>query len=76
MADKAEARSRWTVEQKARVLAAASVLDGEELTAYLEGEGVKLAEYEQWRLALDEGGAASTSTTRMAGTSPRGSWPT
>ena len=47
MADKAEARSRWTLEQKARVLAAASVLDGEELTAYLEGEGVKLAEYEQ-----------------------------
>ena len=28
----------WTVEQKARVLAEASKLDGEELTAYLERE--------------------------------------
>jgi hypothetical protein len=25
---------------------------------------VKLAEYEQWRIALDEGGAASTSTNK------------
>lgn len=54
----------WTVEQKARVLAEASKLDGEELTAYLEREGVKLVEYEQWRLALDEGGVASVSTIR------------
>lgn len=64
MADKLEARFAWTVEQKARVLADACVLNGEELTAYLEREGVKLAEYEQWRLALDEGGAASSSTTK------------
>ena len=64
MADKPEARSLWTVEQKARVLADASVLNGEELTAYLSREGVKLAEYEQWRLALEEGGAASNSTTK------------
>jgi hypothetical protein len=34
------------------------------LTAYLSREGVKLAEYEQWRLALEEGGAASNSTTK------------
>ena len=54
----------WTVEQKARVLADACQLDGEELTAYLDREGVKFAEYEQWRLALDEGGAASTSTNK------------
>jgi hypothetical protein len=54
----------WTVEQKARVLAAACKLDGEELTAHLEREGVKLAEYEQWRIALDEGGAASASTNK------------
>src|SRR5213595_1984599 len=38
----------WTVEQKAHVLAAACKLDGEELIAYLEREGVKFAEYEQW----------------------------
>lgn len=54
----------WTVEQKARVLAEASHLDGEALTAYLEREGVKLADYEQWRIALDEGGRASTSTIK------------
>jgi transposase-like protein len=54
----------WTVEQKARVVAEASKLDGEELTAYLEREGVKLAEYERWRIALDEGGRASASTTK------------
>jgi hypothetical protein len=47
-----------------RVLADASQLDGEALTGYLEREGVKRAEYEQWRLALDEGGAASTSTNK------------
>jgi len=54
----------WTVEQKARVLAGASSLDGEKLAAYLERERVKLADYEQWRLALDEGGRASTSTNK------------
>jgi len=54
----------WTVEQKARVLADASTLNGEELTARLEREGIKLAEFEQWRLALEEGGRASTATTR------------
>jgi len=54
----------WTVDQKARVLADAINLTGEELTAYLEREGVKLAEFEQWRLALEEGGRASTVTTK------------
>ena len=49
---------------KARVLAEASKLDGEELIAYLEREAVKLAEYEQWRIALDEGGPSSVSTNR------------
>ena len=65
VADKPKPVAReWTVEQKARVLAEASNLAGEELTAYLEREGVKLAEYERWRLALDEGGRASASTTK------------
>lgn len=40
----------WSVEQKARIVAAVARLNGEELSAYLEREGVKLAEYEQWRL--------------------------
>ena len=66
MADKPKpaAVREWTVEQKAHVLAEASHLDGEELTAYLEREGVKLAEYEQWRIALDEGGGASAATNK------------
>ncbi len=54
----------WTVEQKARVLADASTLNGGELTAHLEREGIKLAEFEQWHRALEEGGRASTATTR------------
>jgi hypothetical protein len=58
------AMREWTVEQKARVLAEASKLDGEKLTAYLERQGVRLAEYEQWRIALDEGGGASASTNK------------
>jgi hypothetical protein len=65
MADKPKLAVRvWTIEQKARVLADACQLEGEKLTTYLEGEGVKRAEYEQWRIALDEGGAASASTNK------------
>lgn len=65
MADKPKPAVReWTVEQKARVLAEASELGGEELTAYLERQGVKFAEYEQWRIALDEGGRGSASTNK------------
>jgi transposase-like protein len=54
----------WTVEQKARLLADASKLTGEELAAHLECEGVKFAEFEQWRLALEEGGRSSTATSK------------
>jgi hypothetical protein len=55
---------KWTVEQKAKVLAAGSPLNGEELVAYLEREGVKLAQYEAWRLSLEEGGRASLATSK------------
>jgi transposase len=54
----------WTVEQKARVLSEGSKLTGEGLTVYLEREGVRLADYERWRIALEEGGRASTSTNK------------
>lgn len=65
MADKAKPVVReWSVEQKARVLSKASKLSGEELTAYLELEGVKFAEYEQWRVALDDGGGASAASSK------------
>ena len=65
MTDKPKPAVReWTVEEKARVLAEGSKLNGEDLTAYLEREEVRLAEYEQWRLALDEGGGASTAASK------------
>lgn len=52
-----------TVEDKARIVSEAGKLDGDELMAYLEREGVRLAELEQWRLALAEEGRASKATT-------------
>lgn len=55
---------KWTVERKARLLADASKLSGDELMAHLEREGVTFAEFEQWRLALEEGGRASVGTAR------------
>jgi len=55
---------KWTVEQKARLLADAASLNGEELMARLECEGATFAEFEQWRLALDEGGKACVGTSR------------
>lgn len=65
MADKPKPALReWNVEQKARILAEASKLDGQALTTYLERQGAKFAEYEQWRLALDEGGRASSVTNK------------
>ena len=64
MADRPKPVRMWTVEKKVRVLAEAAQLNGVQLTTYLEREGVKLAEYEQWRLALDDGGTASMSTNK------------
>jgi hypothetical protein len=54
----------WTVEQKAQALAGASKLSGEQLTSYLEREGIKLADFERWRIALEEDGQGSLSTTK------------
>jgi transposase-like protein len=55
---------KWSVEQKARVLAEASRLTGEQLTAYLEREGVKLADFERWRVALEEDGRGSAGASK------------
>lgn len=55
---------QWTVEQKARILAEASSLSGDRLVAFLESQGVQLAHYERWRLALEEDGQGSNVTTR------------
>jgi hypothetical protein len=54
----------WSVEQKARVIAEASKLTGDQLTVYLEREGVKLADYERWRIALEEDGQGSVATSK------------
>jgi hypothetical protein len=61
--DKLIARKR-TVEYKARVLADGSKLTGEALIVFLEHENVTLADFEQWRLSLEEGGRASAATNR------------
>jgi transposase len=52
-----------SVEDKARIVSEAGKLDGDEVIAYLEREGVRLADLEQWRLALEEEGRASKATT-------------
>jgi transposase len=52
------------LDEKIRILAAGSRLTGPALREFLAREGVLLAEYEQWRLALDEDGRASLATTK------------
>lgn len=54
----------WTVAQKARVLAEACSLTGEQLSAYLSREGVQLADFERWRVALEDGAQDSTAATK------------
>jgi hypothetical protein len=54
----------WTIDEKVRVLSAASKLTGSDLTAMLQREGLMLAELEQWRLALGEDAKASVASTR------------
>jgi transposase-like protein len=39
---------RWSVEQKARVVAEAANLTGEQLQGYLDQAGVQLVEFERW----------------------------
>jgi transposase len=54
----------WTVQQKARIIAQAAALAGEELTNYLEREGVKLECFRRWRLALEGAGEEFLSMTK------------
>ena len=56
--------STWTVEQKARIIEQAAALAGDDLTRYLQGEGVKLGCFRRWRLALDEAGDESLGMTK------------
>ena len=45
-----------TVDEKIKILAGAATLSGEQLSAFLEQHGVRLAEFEQWRLATKRAG--------------------
>jgi transposase len=51
----------WTVEQKARLVADGAKLSGDQLTVYLEEHGVKFADFERWRIALEDGDRGSRS---------------
>ena len=55
----------WSVEKKARVLAEAGQLTGEQLNAYLQREDVKLAELERWRIALQDGSGSLAASRRI-----------
>ena len=54
----------WTVTEKARIVADAANLDGERLSAFLEREGVKLADLERWRMVLEDQETSSTAMTK------------
>ena len=64
MPSKRQQREEWSIDEKIRVLAKAGPLTGAALTDLLEREGLVLAKYEQWRLALAEEGRASLATTK------------
>jgi transposase-like protein len=51
--------SSWSVEQKARIIEQAAELVGDQLTAYLQREGVRHDYFRRWRLALEEAGEES-----------------
>jgi transposase len=53
----------WTVDEKIKILAEAARLTGEQLSSFLEQQGLRLAEFEQWRLSLDEEGRSSKAVT-------------
>jgi hypothetical protein len=54
----------WLVEDKVRILAETRSLSGEQLSKYLEREGLTLGQLEQWKLALEEEGRSSKATSR------------
>jgi transposase-like protein len=64
-------RRDWSIEEKIRVLAKASTRTGAELTDFRQREGVRPAEYEQWRRALGEEGRASLATLQRMRTLER-----
>jgi transposase len=61
--DRPKART-WTVAEKARIVADAAALEGDKLTAFLDRNGVRLAELERWQAALDDRETSSTAITK------------
>jgi hypothetical protein len=57
-------RRDWSIDEKIRILASASALTGTALQDLLAREGLVLADYEQWRLALSDDGRTSLTTTK------------
>ena len=57
-------RHELTVEQKAKVLSEAARLTGVELQGYLDSAGIRLAQFERWRVALEGDGVDSSATTK------------
>jgi transposase len=55
---------RWRVEEKARIVAEAGALEGEELGAYLRREGVHPDQLAAWRRALADGYDQDKATKR------------
>lgn len=55
---------RPPVDDKIRILATATKLEGEELAAFLAREGVHPGELEQWRFALDSEGKTGVAVTK------------
>jgi transposase len=58
-------KRQWTLEEKARILAEALKLSGEQLSTYLRREGVRLGEFECWRLALEQEGKDSAGSVKL-----------
>lgn len=56
--------SSRSIDEKVRILSEAQNLGGSELMKFLASEHVQLAELEQWRLALGEGGQKDSVTTK------------
>jgi transposase len=59
--------STWTVEQKARIITQATALAGDDLTRYLESEGMRMSHFKRWRLALEEAGEESVGMAKRIG---------
>jgi transposase-like protein len=57
-------KRNWTAEQKAQVITEASKLTGEQLTAYLDRQGIQFALFERWRRALAEDGQDPKATSQ------------